>query len=65
MNTIEQMASLTAKSEFEDDESALEALVQLKDVDFGEVYNNRVTSLDSDEDEGISISFSMMNNHNI
>lgn len=50
-------ARVTATSSFEDNEQALEALVELKEMDFGEVFTNRDTELDADEGRGISIFF--------
>jgi len=46
-----------ASSTFESGEAALEALVQLKDIELGDLFTNRDTRLDSEEDEGISITF--------
>lgn len=46
-----------AISSFDSDESALEALVQLKDLDFGDIFTNRDTDLDEEEQGGISIRF--------
>lgn len=50
--------SVRASSAFEGDEEALEALVQLKELDFGDIFNNRDTQLDTDEGETLSINFS-------
>lgn len=44
-------------SEFDDDDGALEALVQLKELEFGELFTDRETQLDTDENEGIMIRF--------
>jgi len=44
-------------TEFDDDDAALEALVQLKELTFGDVFNERNTTLDSEESDGISIIF--------
>lgn len=52
-----EMLNVGATAEFSDDEEALEALVQLKELDFGDVFNDRVTELDDEETEGLSISF--------
>lgn len=46
-----------AKTEFEDNEEALDSLVNLKEVNFGDVFADRSTELDSDSNDGISISF--------
>lgn len=44
-------------SKFDEDEKALEALVQLKELEFGEVFNDRETQLDTDKGESLSIRF--------
>jgi len=44
-------------TEFQDDDAALEALVQLKELSFGDVFDERDTSIDSEEGDGISIIF--------
>lgn len=44
-------------TEFDDDDAALEALVQLKELTFGETFDERDTTIDSDDSEGISIIF--------
>lgn len=49
--------TLHAESEFADDEEALEALVNLKEMDVEDVFTNRDTQLDSDDGDGISIRF--------
>ena len=51
----EVSAHVSAISSFDNDEEALEALVQLKELDFGRLFTNRDTQLDSDEGQGISI----------
>lgn len=48
---------VSASSSFDNDEEALEALVQLKELDFGQLFTNRDTQLDSNEGQGISITF--------
>lgn len=48
---------IEASSEFESDEDALEALVQLKDLDFADVFLEKETQLDPEEGQSISISF--------
>jgi hypothetical protein len=50
-------ARITATSSFEDNEQALETLVELKEIDFGDVFTSRDTELDADEERGISIFF--------
>lgn len=52
-----RFVSIEASSSFESDESALEALVHLKEIDFGDLFTNRDTQLDSEESEGIAITF--------
>lgn len=49
--------TLDAKSEFESDDEALESLVQLKEITFDDVFSNRETNLESEDEEGISIFF--------
>lgn len=49
--------AIGGSTEFEDDDAALEALVQLKELTFGEDFDDRDTSLDSEESDGISILF--------
>lgn len=46
-----------ASSSFESDEEALEALVQLKDINLDKWFSERDTDLDSEDGEGIHISF--------
>lgn len=50
-------ARVIAKSSFEDSEKALEELVELKEIDFGDVFTSRDTELDAEEGRGISIFF--------
>lgn len=50
-------SQVRASSTFESGEAALEALVQLKEIELGDLFTNRDTQLDSDENEGISITF--------
>lgn len=54
---VEEWVRIEAESSFESGEEALESLVKLKDMDFEELFTNRNTQLDSEENEGISISF--------
>lgn len=64
----DQLFSLSAYSDFEGDDEALEALVQVKELDFGEVFNSRDTQLDTGEGESIMIQFyhdDMFNSLNI
>jgi len=49
--------TIHASSPFPDDNEALEALVQLKNIDFGDLFSNRETQLDAEEGEGIAITF--------
>lgn len=49
--------NIRAKIPYEESDEALEALVQLKELEFGEIFTDRDTKLDADEDEGISIRF--------
>lgn len=56
--------SALVSADFEDDDEALEALVQLKEMEFGDIFDDRDTSIDSDESEGISISFSHSEDRN-
>lgn len=49
--------AVAGSTEFEDDDTALEALVQLKELTFGDTFNDRETSIDSEESDGISILF--------
>lgn len=56
-NKLTKFASIEATSSFESDEEALEALVQLKELDFGDLFTNRDTQLEPDEEQGISIHF--------
>lgn len=59
-----QLFRVEAYSEFESDDDALEALVQLKELDFGNLFDEREVKLDSAEDEGISINFHHSEVHN-
>ena len=52
-----EILTLSAASEFENNDQALESLVQLKELDFGEEFINRDTKLETDEGESISIHF--------
>lgn len=49
--------TISAYTDFEDDDEALESLVNLKELEFGDVFTERTTTLDSDETEGLSIVF--------
>jgi hypothetical protein len=49
--------TVSGSTEFEDDDAALEAFVQLKELTFGETFDERDTTIDSDDSEGISIVF--------
>lgn len=51
------LLTVSAKSTFDDDDEALEALVQLKDLDFEHSFDERETQLDNDESESILIRF--------
>lgn len=57
-NNLTQLVTVQATSHFEDDDEALEALVQLKEIELGDVFTDRDTQLDADDGEGISIVFS-------
>lgn len=57
-------AAVDATSSFDSDEESLEALVQLKEVDFGDRFTNRETQLESDDGQGISIRFFHDEAHN-
>lgn len=59
------IVQIRASSTFEDDEEALEALVNLKEIDTGDVFTDRETKLDSDESDGISIVFAHEDDTNI
>lgn len=50
-------ASILAYGGFESTDDALETLVKLREVDFGDVFTDQDTELDSEGDEGISIQF--------
>ncbi|WP_128904788.1 hypothetical protein [Halorubrum amylolyticum] len=50
-------ASILAYGGFESTDDALETLIKLRDVDFGDVFTDQDTELDSEGDEGISIQF--------
>lgn len=56
-NEFTEFASVEATSSFKSDEEALEALVQLKELDFGDLFTNRDTQLEPDEEQGIAIHF--------
>jgi len=49
--------SVAASTDFENDDAALEALVELKEVEFGTVFEERDTTIGSEDEEGISIQF--------
>lgn len=50
-------ASILAYGGFESTDAALETLVKLREVDFGDVFTDQNTELDSEGEEGISIQF--------
>jgi len=56
--------SIRATSGFQDDDEALETLVQLKELEFGDIFTKSETSLNNEEGEGIHIQFSNDNNFN-
>lgn len=56
-NSPAEVFSIRVTSAFENDDEALETLVQLKELDFDEVFTSRQTQLDAEGGEGISITF--------
>ena len=57
-NSIPDVWSVVrGEAEYSSAEEALENLVQLKDVEFSEIFNDRETELESEDSEGISIKF--------
>jgi len=53
----EVQAYVTGTTPFESSDAALEKLVQIKEIDFGDVFTNRDTTLESEMQRGISITF--------
>lgn len=53
----EVWASILAYGGFESTDDALETLIKLRDVDFGDIFTDQDTELDSEGDEGLSIQF--------
>lgn len=59
-----EFLSIRATSGFQDDDEALENLVQMKEMEFGSTLSNTETSLNTEENESIHIKFSDDNNNN-
>lgn len=60
----ENWVSVHGDALFESADDALECLVQLKELKFGDVFTDRETELDSEENDRISIQFSNSDNFN-
>lgn len=58
MSQIERIHfHFTGKTEFDSDEDALEKIVELKDLNFGDPFSEKDTELETEDDEGIIVSY--------